>query len=335
MFFSVIVPIYNKEKYIKYCIESVINQTCSDWELILIDDGSTDKSKEICNDIIKNNDRIHYFYWNNHGIILSRQKGIELANGKYILHLDADDYWEPNLLERVKERIEQNSCDILLFRHREVYINHTIKDMPLILPQDALLDYTQKDIFIDIIIEGQPSLCTKAFRAEIVKKDVHKYDKWKKVKLDEDTLQVITPICRAKSLYVLNDILYNYRIEDNTMSHGYNKDNLFDNLTVISAQLDVLESFGYATEERVKKCYHAFLHAFGCRIRELFAAKISSTERKEIISQIFRSDIYNSIKKYETRENIDIYAFIIIKAFRYKLYFVIRFIGMIKKLLNR
>lgn len=334
MLFSVIVPIYNKEKYIKYCIESVINQTCSDWELILIDDGSTDKSKDICNRIVKTDDRIHYFYWDNHGIILSRQKGIELAKGKYILHLDADDYWEFNLLERVKEIIEQNYCDIILYRHREVYANHIIKETPLISQQDVLLDHTQKDIFLDIIIEGQPSLCTKAFKTEIVKKDIHKYDKWKNVKLDEDTLQVMTPICRAESLYILNDILYNYRIEDNTMSHGFNKDNLFDNLTVISAQLDILESFDYATEERVKKCYHVFLHAYGCRIRELFAAKISSKERKRIISQIYKSDIYQSIKKYETLENIDVYAFIIIKSFRYKMFFVIRFIGMIKKLLN-
>lgn len=92
-FFSVVVPIYNAEKYLKKCIKSIISQTFEDFELILADDGSTDSSSEICKKFKKKDNRIKYFRKENGGCLQTRVYGVEKSSGKYILFCDADDYY--------------------------------------------------------------------------------------------------------------------------------------------------------------------------------------------------------------------------------------------------
>jgi glycosyltransferase involved in cell wall biosynthesis len=97
---SVIIPAFNASKYIKETIDSVQAQSFTDWELIIIDDGSTDNTPEIVDSYKKRDDRIHYFFQKNVGVSESRNNGIKRARGNYIALLDADDYWHPNNLEK-------------------------------------------------------------------------------------------------------------------------------------------------------------------------------------------------------------------------------------------
>ena len=105
---SIIIPVYNVEQYIKNCLESVINQTYDNWEIILIDDGSTDNSKAIYENIA-----IKKFKQTNKGVSAARNLGIEKAQGDYIVFLDADDWIEKNFLERMLEVIENEDADIV------------------------------------------------------------------------------------------------------------------------------------------------------------------------------------------------------------------------------
>ena len=104
-FFSIITPVYNCEKYLKECIVSVINQTYESWELILVDDGSTDASGDIC-DEYSGDSRIKIIHQDNAGELYSRQSGIAIADGKYVLGVDADDYLDLNALEKIKKKID-------------------------------------------------------------------------------------------------------------------------------------------------------------------------------------------------------------------------------------
>lgn len=94
---SVIVPIYNVEKYLKQCIESVIKQKLESYELILVDDGSTDSSKRICDEYFENNTNIKVFHKKNEGASGARNYGLKKASGKYVLFLDSDDWWNPQI----------------------------------------------------------------------------------------------------------------------------------------------------------------------------------------------------------------------------------------------
>ena len=100
-FFSVIVPVYNCETYLRECIDSVINQTFSDWELILIDDGSSDASGEICDKYGALDERIVVIHKSNGGEFSARKAGIDAARGKYVIGLDGDDYFLNHHLGRI------------------------------------------------------------------------------------------------------------------------------------------------------------------------------------------------------------------------------------------
>ena len=112
--FSVVVTIYNKEEYLVRCITSIIEQTFDKIEVILIDDGSTDKSAFICDILEKKDNRIRVMHKKNEGLTSARKEGIQLSRGKYILFVDADDYLNSNTCEIYADYIKRYNPDILI-----------------------------------------------------------------------------------------------------------------------------------------------------------------------------------------------------------------------------
>lgn len=112
---SVIIPVYNVEAYLRECIDSVLNQTYKNFEIILVNDGSTDSSGEICDEYVEKDDRITVIHQKNSGPSKTRNTGLENANGKYIYFLDSDDYIENNALELLVNTAESNDADLVFF----------------------------------------------------------------------------------------------------------------------------------------------------------------------------------------------------------------------------
>lgn len=111
---SIIVPVHNTEKYIRKCVESLIGQTFTDLEVILVDDGSTDSSGEICEKIAKTDNRIHVFHINNSGVAYARNFGLEKSSGEYIMFVDADDYLDSALIETYYLQMQRDNSDIVI-----------------------------------------------------------------------------------------------------------------------------------------------------------------------------------------------------------------------------
>lgn len=115
---SVIIPVYNVEKYLHECVDSVLGQTYKNLEVILVDDGSTDSSGKICDEYVEKNDRITVIHQKNSGPSKTRNTGLENANGKYIYFLDSDDYIGNNALELLVNTAESNDADLVFFDAR-------------------------------------------------------------------------------------------------------------------------------------------------------------------------------------------------------------------------
>ena len=138
MRFSIIIPVYNVEKYLDKCILNVMNQTFTDFEVILIDDGSTDTSGMKCDLISKTDSRIKVFHQKNSGSSVARNEGIRIANGEYIIFLDSDDFWiNYDLLAILDKKICKNGADVISFNYCKVTGNKMgkpyfpiMKDMP-------------------------------------------------------------------------------------------------------------------------------------------------------------------------------------------------------------
>ncbi len=167
---SIIVPLYNVQKYIKNCIRSVLNQTFTDYELILIDDGSTDGSKEICQSFQEKDWRIRLVtYQNNMGMSCARNRGMDLASGKYIFFLDSDDMIHPQLLMEMFQQAENYNLDMVMTEFVmsksktgdwwESYCEEQFAPQWINLSGDALWDYWFN-------MDRKFSIGGKLFRAE-------------------------------------------------------------------------------------------------------------------------------------------------------------------------
>lgn len=111
---SIIIPIYNTEKYLAECIESVINQSLKDIEIILVNDGSLGNADEICQKYVQRDNRIKYFSKKNEGVAVARNFGISKATGKYVYCVDSDDTISPNFLEDIYTSFQESGCDLLI-----------------------------------------------------------------------------------------------------------------------------------------------------------------------------------------------------------------------------
>ena len=112
---SIIIPVYNTEKYLIPCVDSVLNQTYQNYEIILVDDGSTDKSGKICDTYAEKDNRITVVHKSNSGQSYARNAALDIAKGKYIYFLDSDDYIDDKLLEKLVKSAEENNADVVFF----------------------------------------------------------------------------------------------------------------------------------------------------------------------------------------------------------------------------
>lgn len=119
---SVIVPVYNVEKYLRQCVESVLSQTYTDIEIILVDDGSPDKCPEICDEYAKKDARIKVIHKENGGLSSARNAGLGVACGQYVMFVDSDDYWDDvSSLKTIRDNIDIEKPDILIFGMKKYY----------------------------------------------------------------------------------------------------------------------------------------------------------------------------------------------------------------------
>lgn len=221
--FSVIIPVYNAVKYVRMSIESVLNQTFKNFELIIIDDGSTDGSGKICDELEQEDSRIRVFRTKNQGISCARNVGLEKANGKYVLFCDHDDMYCSDLLENVLLAIEQSGADVIKYSYEQKG-DHFSRE---------IISYCKKGIW------NMKSLCqsykdflaysslvwTGAYRTELAKKV--KFDESFKTG-NEDYDFNIRMLPLVNKVYMLGGKPYyvHFLRTGQSTSTMYNKDNL-------------------------------------------------------------------------------------------------------------
>lgn len=207
---SIIVPVYNVEEYLYYCIDSILAQTFTDFELLLIDDGSKDRSGEICDEYAKKDNRIHVFHKENSGVSSARNLGLDKAQGEWICFVDSDDNIEFNYLQTFIHLITVQIADCYVVGCNIIKDNTQkklgLKDKYYTLEQikDFIMDSRKVSIF------GVP--WNKLFKNKIIQKYRIRFDE--NISSYEDELFVMDYILNIKSILTSSHCTYNYVIRD-------------------------------------------------------------------------------------------------------------------------
>lgn len=225
MLFSVIVPIYNIEKYLSRCIDSVLGQTFSNFELILVDDGSPDRCPEICDGYAKTDSRIKVIHKLNGGLVSARQAGIQIARGEYVFHVDGDDAITPDALEHAAEIIAKTNPDMVCFSY-QTCINGVLGNTMHDLADEGLYDKAglKEHIFPKILSDKNMQhmfyfLWGKAIRRELATK--HQLTVNPAISLGEDLSCVVPCYLDCERVYVSKHVAYLYTIRNDSISTDF------------------------------------------------------------------------------------------------------------------
>lgn len=204
---SVIIPVYNAERYLRQCLDSIISQTFTDWEMILVNDGSRDESLSICQEYAQKDNRICVIAKPNGGPSSARNRGLEVANGEYVYFMDADDWIEDSFLERFLNRNDNNLYDIVFQgfvrefpdgRREESFAMDVDTSM---MPKEEIICKLYKEH-----VYGWS--CCKVFRKEIIDKYHLRFDET--LRLWEDELFTSEFMHYAKTVKTIDTHLYHY-----------------------------------------------------------------------------------------------------------------------------
>lgn len=271
---SIIVPVYNAEQYMEKCLNSILKQTFEDFELIIIDDGSRDNSLKILKKF-KNLEKVRIYSQNNSGPSVTRNKGIEKANGEYIVFIDIDDWIEKDYIENLVEEIEKKRLDFVVTGYKDISKYGIININDFYTENENL----KKEKILLKIFNGTGGVpWGKIYKRNIIIENKIKMDK--KIFMCEDQLFVLEYLLNSKTIGILNTNKYNYnRLNENSIS---NKMDLkyYDNFLFY---LEKLESIlkKYKVEKKV--------------IQQVMTIKINSIYEVMIMRLYLDSHIKNKI----------------------------------------
>ena len=232
---SIIIPVYNVLPYLRKCFDSVVAQTVPDWEMILVDDGSTDGSGKLCDELAAAEKRAVVIHQRNQGLSQARNAGIQRASGDFILFLDSDDSWDPDLLEKLMQESRRSEADLILFPLLQE------DEDGKILPSEAFLSpglYSGDELLAFLCKENIPDLITSVNR-------LYRRDLWKDLafpagKYHEDEF-VAHRIYRACSrILVLSGPKYHYLRRQSSITGQINPIKIVDALEAFLDRYEIL-----------------------------------------------------------------------------------------------
>jgi len=296
-FISIIIPVYNVEKYLNRCIESITKQTLTNIEIILVNDGSLDNCPQICEEWSKKDNRIKVIHKNNEGLGLARNTGMLLATGEFIAFVDSDDYVELNMYEKLYATSITYNADIVYCGYKQGLPNGSYIDKS---------DYYKKTIFDNKIeienlsikyfypLDGRimmMSVWHSIYKREVIKTEFYS----ERDVVSEDLHFQLSAILNSKKIVYIPDNLYFYCYNENSLSHTFNIKKFYGYQKLLKLLLGLYPN--------KKQLVYIFYYNFSLNLkRQILSNKnLSSKEKKRYLKEIYSNSIWKEIKQGTTR----------------------------------
>lgn len=302
MTISIIIPVYNVERYIRECLDSIINQTFSDFEVLLIDDGSPDKSGDICDEYAAKDPRFKVFHKPNGGVSSARNLGLENAQGEWITFVDADDVLYDDCLEKCYRLAKADNLDLLQFKFdREINKRN---------PQNNI---TSEVLSSADFLNIRHNVCAACsfIKTSIIRDNSIRFNT--NIKLAEDQLFILHAIKNSNRIKITNDVLYYYRPNEQSATRTSKVEEMIKSVSVLITEKQVNPEFAHQLDNTILSFV---IEAFAkgepwCDVYQLLELYKSSNVK-------YYDRVLKSGKWFYKIAKIDIYIAIVLYKFYYK-----------------
>lgn len=286
MRYSVIIPVYNAEGTLRRCLDSLVGQQFSNYELLLINDGSTDGSDAICREYANTYSCVRYFVKENGGVSSARNLGLEQAEGEYILFVDSDDYVSEDYFALLSHTLESNAVDLLMFGYRNFGGASTEWDTGVFCEETE--SSVAKRISFAVCQYLFSSLLSKAFKRQIIERDNIRFSN--DLAIGEDQAFIFTYAMHIRSIGSIEDHLYNVDVSDgNSLSRKarpYLTEQLMEvNRRMYAAYQAVPHAPEAAKHYETALSWMTYRSAYSC-CKELLKFNYSAKQRRQEIRRI-------------------------------------------------
>lgn len=246
---SIIVPVYNAEKYLQKCLDSILEQTYQNLEIIIVNDGSTDNSGQICHEYEQKDSRIIYIEKENGGVSDTRNIGLDRMTGSYVTFVDSDDWLEPNYVKFLYEKLIEHQADIVVGNYtrfnesNSVFYFHTSADY-----YEKVYDNTS---IIGCLYDSKELLNSALIVAwgKIYKKEIIANFRFPIDRIGEDALFNLKALLDSKKVVYVNKSAYIYRVREGSLSNTWTDEWIRDAIYIIKERLSLLATLGYPLSE--------------------------------------------------------------------------------------
>lgn len=313
--FSIVVPIYNVEQFLDKCVRSILEQTYTKFELILVDDGSTDSSGKMCDQYEKEDCRITVIHKKNGGLVSARKAGISVAKGDYVVCVDSDDWIDKRHLQKIAKIAHDYYPDIICFGHYEM--SEGKKEIFTIPFRKGLYKKSdlEKEIYPQLIRTNIATAFPPTIWAKVYKMDLYRSEQLlvdDRIKIGEDAACTIPCMLRANSIYIIDEALYYYRRNNVSMTKN-KKPFSWDVPELIELHLRKrIETNEADLQQQIsRRTVHALINVVKTQFyRDEKYSVITKDIKKELNRPIYRNALNDS--KFKTASNISICRFFLI-----------------------
>lgn len=297
---SIIIPVYNVEKYLKKCVDSVVNQTYSNLQIILVDDGSKDTSPQICDEYANDDKRIEVIHQENKGLPGARNAGLKIAKGDYVAFIDSDDWVEPQMIEHLLYQAEENKADMSGIE----MIETNSEDAKVTQPVCKTEVYSQEDFAKKFFKIGSQKIvhyvCNKLIKRELVADNNFE----ERFTIGEDVVAFYKIMLKADKIVLSNQRMYYYR-QNSGMTSKFNEKyfglvDVWKRVREISEDNNVTQYMKYVTinQARINFTILTELALSGCSKDKKYESKVCQllTELKKNKKLLMKSGVALSRK---------------------------------------
>ena len=318
---SVIVPVYNVEKYLVKCLDSIINQTYKDIEIILVDDGSTDNSGKICDKYALKDERIYVIHNSNSGVSYARNCGINKAKGKYILFIDSDDFIDKNYVQELMFPIQREDYDLVICNVNDFYIDKNINECRNI-KEELLIGNFFDDYWYLINLLRVPVV--KLYKTDIIKTYNILFPE--NIVSGEDQIFNFKYYNFVRKYKFINKALYNYFHRENNSLSKIRTLKTFEMLKEkLYIERDFLETKKVKNRELILN-NHIIDTVVNFSVLEQYNNSYKDFKRRilDLKKILYETDKYSNIKRYFTMKGLKnniifpIYCYCILKYYKKK-----------------